>query len=458
MYHPGRKEAFKNCITTGSGAFILMLFALYDNFPILTSDTGTYITSGFTLQTPADRPIFYGLFIRLTSLGASLWLTIFFQCLILSRVLIAFIQKLIPGVTRMQLTGFLLFTALFTICGWFAGQLMPDIFTAILILAVTSFLLFPQNKYERIALAAIILLATLMHNGNVMMLALFASCLLLYALFRSGLRRYRSRILALYAISIFSWLAFCTGNWLSGRGFVASSATHVFIMGKLVESGVLKTYLDKACPVKNYRICAYADQLPPVAWEFHWDASSPLQQTGGWEANRAEYNAIIRDIFSRPKYYPYIAYKSLEATARQLVLFNIDGTYVLPWMKFDEETSPYKAIQQYYPHELNELKASRQNTKTLSIPFYDNLFVTVIVLSTVLLLFLMPDREKKLFYRLVCCAGMLMLLNAFTTAVLSSVNPRFMSRVIWIIPFINLIMLFRIIAPMRILPRGVSGS
>jgi hypothetical protein len=227
-------------------------------------------------------------------------------------------------------------------------------------------------------------------------------------------------------------------------------------MGKLVESGVLKTYLDKACPEKNYKICAHIHELPPVAWQFHWDATSPLQKEGGWDANKAEYNTIIGDIFSRPKYYPYMAYKSIEATARQLALFHIDSWYTLPWMKFDEESSPYKAIEKYFPHELNQLKVSRQNTKILDIGFYDNVFAIVVILSCIAVLFTIPAPLKKQFFILAACIGAMILLNAFVTAVLSSVNSRFNARVSWLIPFVNVLMLFNIVRYYRDRNRNIK--
>ena len=60
-------------------------FALYNGYPIVYSDTSTYIESGFSLQPPADRPITYGLFIRVFSLnGFSLWTVALMQSLIIS--------------------------------------------------------------------------------------------------------------------------------------------------------------------------------------------------------------------------------------------------------------------------------------------------------------------------------------------------------------------------------------
>ena len=49
-------------------AFILIIPAFYNGFPLVYSDTGAYISSGMELIFPIDRPITYGLFMRLCSL------------------------------------------------------------------------------------------------------------------------------------------------------------------------------------------------------------------------------------------------------------------------------------------------------------------------------------------------------------------------------------------------------
>ncbi len=419
-----------------------MIFALYDNYPIVTSDTGTYISSGFTLIPPADRPIFYGLFIRLTSLGMSLWLTAFIQCFLLSYALLGLVKRLIPVMPVRQMIALVLFTSLLTIAGWYAGQIMPDIFVSVMILCAARYLVYEEKGGSKAILLAVLLLSVITHNSNYVIITLFGIAVFIAAIFIERVRPYLRKTAVLFGIGILAWLSLCTSNYLGGKGFVTSTSGHVFIMGKLAESGVLKTYLDKACPTRNYRICAYKDSIPAAAWQFHWDANSPLQMAGGWEVNKDEYNTIIRDIFSRPKYWGFIMYKGAEATARQMVLTNIDASYALPWMVFDEETSPYKNILQYYPHEINEFKLSRQNTKAYNIGLYNAVFAGVIVISILMVLLILPLRSKEMLL-LYVIIGVLILLNALTTATLSSVNERLNSRVIWLLPMLNILFIYR---------------
>ena len=91
------KDRFKFLIFILLGALCFMLDAFYNGFPIVYSDTSTYIASGLEFETPFDRPITYGLFIALFSLhGSSLWLVVFAQAIILA-YLIFLLVSLVTG-------------------------------------------------------------------------------------------------------------------------------------------------------------------------------------------------------------------------------------------------------------------------------------------------------------------------------------------------------------------------
>ncbi|NTV83243.1 MAG: hypothetical protein HGA23_02950, partial [Bacteroidales bacterium] len=54
------------------GSVILSIIGLYNGYPLVYSDTGTYIASGLQEFVPNDRPMIYGLFIKLFSFNYSL--------------------------------------------------------------------------------------------------------------------------------------------------------------------------------------------------------------------------------------------------------------------------------------------------------------------------------------------------------------------------------------------------
>jgi len=73
------------------GSLVLLYGGLYNGFPLVTYDTGTYLGSGMSGVVPDDRPITYGLFTRLAGLNFSLWFVIFFQCLVLAELLLRYL-------------------------------------------------------------------------------------------------------------------------------------------------------------------------------------------------------------------------------------------------------------------------------------------------------------------------------------------------------------------------------
>ena len=58
---------------------IIVYPAFMNMYPLVYSDTGTYILSSRELVAPVDRPLMYGLLIRLFSWQVSLWPVVIFQ-------------------------------------------------------------------------------------------------------------------------------------------------------------------------------------------------------------------------------------------------------------------------------------------------------------------------------------------------------------------------------------------
>ena len=78
-------------------AALLMSGAIYNRFPLVYPDTGTYIFSAMELQAPLDRPIFYGLFLRATqALSLNPWWPALAQTLILAALLVLLIRIVRP--------------------------------------------------------------------------------------------------------------------------------------------------------------------------------------------------------------------------------------------------------------------------------------------------------------------------------------------------------------------------
>src|ERR1700721_513279 len=128
---------FRQFLVILAGTLLLMLPAFYNHYPIVFSDSGTYLSSGFDMSFPIDRPIAYGVFVRLSSLhGVSTWLVIFVQSFILSYVLFL-CMKMVLGEKFRYITAFViyLFLSVLSSAAWTSSMIMTDVFTPIGILS-----------------------------------------------------------------------------------------------------------------------------------------------------------------------------------------------------------------------------------------------------------------------------------------------------------------------------------
>ena len=98
---------------------ILFLFpALWNGFPFIFTDTLSYITSGIELTAPFDRPIFYGLLIRTTSIINKIWGEVICQSVLLTVLLLRFANTLFPRLSNGYLYLWLLLVVLLTPAPW----------------------------------------------------------------------------------------------------------------------------------------------------------------------------------------------------------------------------------------------------------------------------------------------------------------------------------------------------
>ena len=171
-----------------------MIPALYNSYPMVTSDSGAYINNAWIIHVPEDRPIGYSIFIRLMSLsGVSLWGVVIVQSLIVSFFLQLITRHLLGAKYHHFLfLGISLLLGVASTAGWFAGQVMPDIFTALLLLSLCVLFFIPLKKNWHVWILYIfILVCILLHNSNLLITLSLGLALLGYALYIKRKEFYR---------------------------------------------------------------------------------------------------------------------------------------------------------------------------------------------------------------------------------------------------------------------------
>lgn len=426
-----------------TGTLILLIPALSNNYPFVYSDTGTYIISGFENFVPKDRPIFYGWFIRHLSLSLTFWLPVIVQSFFTFIVIHLLCKYYLNHVQKRPLTLVIaILLVLFTGVGLFAGKLMPDIFTGLIIVA--GFLLFFRKDlmgWEKVVLSIIFYYGLLVHLSNILMILIF---LVLYSTFHLYKNKFyfkgflNSLILKKYfiSVSLLAILTVPTVNVIFENKFEFSRSSHVFLMGKMGESGILKRYLDGNCESNQYELCNYKNDIPSSATAFIWPANSILYKTGGWTDSKGEYDKILFEIYTTPKFWKWLATDFIISTFRQFSTFSPGIIEPHP------ESSPASyCIKWKMGHEFSQYMSSKQQLNQFSIVDIErrqNLFIyfSLAVICMIIFNTSSPEFWNSFKINEVLFFLIFLVINAFVCGALANVLDRLQGRVVWILPLV----------------------
>jgi hypothetical protein len=415
------------------GAIILCYIGFYNGFPLIYFDTTDYLGGAFGRYIPIDRPVFYGLFMRFASLQNTLWLVILIQGLLLSYLLFETFGIFYTGHKRNLY--FILSIAILTACTGISqntSMLLPDIFSSISILCLINILLNNNlTNTRRAILSFIFVLCLLIHLSNLLVLLSLLLLMVVYLIVKQlkkqavSIKKNRLFLSFILVISIF--IIAPTLNYLWGKKFIITQASHVFIMAHLVETGILEEYLNDQCTKKNYKICEYKNSLDT---NFIWQPNGTFGKLGGWEGTRTEFNQIIKDIITTPKYELLLLKRSVEYSFQQFFTFRIPHNTSLeiqPFLKADYKMygRDYGASLQYN----NKLNYDITNQIQQILVLVSLAFLCFVLVSPAYFNSLSPKLKWFLILILAFC-----ILNAAICANFATIHNRYQNRIIWLIP------------------------
>lgn len=435
--------------TIALGASILTLVALYNGFPLVYSDTGTYISSGFEMFVPLDRPIAYGIFLRITSVGLSPWLVILIQNLITSYVLYSTVSTLIQDkrmIARAHLISVLSLT-FFSGIAWYSNQLMPDFITPLVILIL--FVLMNNKKLSWInktLLTLLLIFGFIAHLSNLLMGLCFAIMVMIYWLVKrkSIGRDAKMKLLYCIGVVIFSWCSLAVINRVIDKEYNITKGSHVFLMAHLNDAGILRPFLCEHCnePAwQSHPLCPYKDSLPCDAAGFIW-GSHLVDSCGGWKGSKAPFDQIIHQNIIEPRYLAMNAYKFIQYGLVQLGQIEI-GHGLTSY----QNTTPLEQIQKWFPLEENNYKNSRQNRwngQDLNFEWINLFQLLWIAISCLLLIYIfftpsLSEQISGIVKGLIVFVLLGIFINAMITGGLNSPYGRLQARVVWLLPYVALL-------------------
>jgi hypothetical protein len=437
-----KNESLKVWVSMLACGLLLLWVAIYNGFPIVYSDTSTYLASGFEFETPADRPITYGLFIFFSCFGGiTLWLTVFIQSLLISYVIYLTVKYFSDFKSPFFITLFIIvLLSFFSSLPWISGMLLADIFTPITILSLLLLIFVPQlSMAERVFLYFIFFLSNAMHMSH-----LLINAFLIFTILLASYLRYFRPFFVIVSKKQLYLLLLLTLSAIAIMSSAMSKSKHVFYMGRMVENGILKQYLDETCATKNYELCPFKDSLPATADKFLWDfENSPVYKLGSWKTTKKEFNEIISATLSNPKYLKLHIAAAIKNSLKQLSTFDLGEGNIA----FGKGTTLEDRIGLFIPNDAFQYNSSKQTNSELSLYNELNGMQKIVIYSSfflLILLLIIPTFRKKVSPLLIVFILFTMIgivYNDVVCASLSTVANRFAVRVIWLLPFLLILVI-----------------
>lgn len=444
------------------GTLIFLVPAIWNGFPFIFTDTLSYMVSGIDLIAPPDRPIFYGIYIRITNLFFDLWGGVICQAALLSLLLVKFVKKLFPSLSVLSLCLWLIFITFFTTAPWFVGQISPDIFSSILFLALMFWVVSykEENTIDLVIVCSTLILSICVHSSNLLICTFTASVFFIWlVLQRQSWKYIRKFSLPIFSSILISVVLIIISNIWSHYGATLNPSGRVFMLARILEDGPGLEFLKNNCTYQRFKVCEALPMLVNakeieiagnvandpelknlVASTFLWGGG--LSISGGIFSVNSEAGAIIKGAV---KEYPFVQIKAIaQNTLDQLVTFSV-GEQLKSTLKLEAINHFFHSrFPGSYQHYLN----SQQSRGKLPVVtnFLNPIYFVVVLLAIAniaITLFIQVRKGISTNYSFIVI-GILFIFevaNAMVTGALSGVFDRYQSRVIWLIPAVSILFL-----------------
>ncbi len=448
-----KKIDFSSIIYVFFGVFILSWVLWYNGYPLVYSDTGIYIAGAHEHFVPGDRPQTYGEFIFVFGMHQTLWGPVLMQTLMLAFLLFDLCMIITNHHSKKTVYLIICIILAFTSgISFTSSQIMADVFTPMLCIALANIMFRVKNQPTLDLLNIVIgILAIGVHNSHVAMATLLVVIFFGLVLVQKKIKSFnlfhftRSKKIKIGLLLVIGILFTPTLHFLNTGKFIYSGSSHVILMCKFVENGTLKELLKERCQdeefYETHKMCSCYEELPSDISSFLWLENSPLYKTGGWgNESKKEYNDLIKELLTTPKYLYLNITSTIENTLSQLFRLNIaPGTF--PYL---ENSPPYSRVHKHYEQESNSYDLSLQNVNQLDTDWITKLHYYAIFFTVLLIIFIWKNNSKfkKEQILFMSFAVLYLLLNSLCTAGLHDANPRFQSRVDWVIQLSVLIIVF----------------
>ncbi len=429
------------------GTLMLSAAAIYNGYPLVYWDSGSYLRAFIELHYLPDRPVTYSILIGLLHWRFSLWPVVFGQSALMVFVIERTLSCLVPRSPMIVPLGVLLCLTVATSLPWFTDQITPLFLAPIVVLSVYMLGVEQSRmgRWEGLAFFCILTAAQATHYSHI---ALTIGLIVLLAILSLTLRWLPMRnLVPVILATVLAAGSIYAVNYAARREIVFGPANSILLLDRLLVYRTAQSYLARACPEVHYEICPYLDELnnlPPVFGELMWNDTGVISKLGGSDHYQAEASRLTHDIImDAPIRNMWLM---LGGAADLLVHFPTGdefGTY-------EKDTQIYRILSKYFGREFAAFQSSREQQGTLTFGVINAVDVPAgyvsMVAAMVLLLIAIGRNDTRLSTFLTAVLAALFG-NAFICGGLSSGDAHYQSRMMPLVTLAAMIGALRLFWP-----------
>jgi hypothetical protein len=432
-----------------AGAVLSCVMAVYNGFPLAYSDSGNYLDNAIDLlhwHRPwfFFRPPTYGAFLVPFATARTLWLLPLAQGLLVAWTVDTTLRS--AAITLSGRGRILLFALLcaLTSLPWFSGQIMPDVFTPVVILLSFVVVWTPLSRSRALGPAFVLLsFAIAAHLSHfplygVLLLAGLGARLATDPEARSWRQATALAFRAGVPLAV-ALVAVIAPNYLLYQQPVLSRSSSMFLLAHLVGDGTALRYLDRACSIRRYTLCAQRAELRADTDWFMWSAAGPRAQSEqamahGDSTFLREAPLIVAGTLRQE--WPAVLAHSVRSGIEQLATFEIHPGehYFSPAVAASIERLGSEPARAY--------RLSQQATGGLPTAAATTLHYASVCAALLTMLWSLPRLKgprHRPFRILVATVFFGLVVNAGVVASLATVHPRYQSRVVWLVVLLGVV-------------------
>jgi hypothetical protein len=448
-YKPGRRSITTQALTARPAGstwvwisalvvpVLLLAPAIWNGYPLLQYDTGGYLARWYEGYLVPSRSTVFGIYLHYGE-WSYFWINLGIQALatlwILQLVLRVF------GIARpARLVAISLVLILATALPWLASMLLTDIFAGLSVLSLFV-LVVHRDKIsapERLLLLVFTAFAGATHSATLaVLLGLCCAGWIVRPLLRGRIAL--SGLLQGSLTIVVSAAMLLAANFALSGQLAWTPGGYGVAFGRMMQDGIVASYLRAHCPQQKLKLCPYRDQLPATADEFLW-GNSMFNTLGRFEGLDDEMGFIV--LHSLAEYPAWQAEAAIVATAQQLTdVATGEGTH--GWIPHT-----YGIIERYLPEQLGRMRAAHQQHWDINFKMINWIHVPVALASMLAMVAILAAdivrRRLDDLTLLAATVSIALLGNAFVCGVISGPHDRYGARMVWIATFVALIAAFR---------------